>query len=167
MKEYPVEELTQPMLTQLPQGAFLTVKDSDGKINTMTIGWGSVGYIWGKMAFMVMVRRSRYTYQLMEQAQDFTISFPAPGQMRQELAFCGTQSGRVVDKFTCASLQAQAARQVNSPVVGGCDIYLECRLSLKSMLNEGDTGAAVLGDWYPNGDLHMLYFGEIVACYRS
>ena len=53
------------MLTQLPLGAFLTVKSGD-RVNTMTIGWGTIGFMWGKPIMTVMVRYSRHTHQLIK-----------------------------------------------------------------------------------------------------
>lgn len=38
------------------EGAFLTSK-YNGKVNTMTIGWGSIGVIWRKPVFTVLVRQ--------------------------------------------------------------------------------------------------------------
>ena len=59
---------------QLPRGAFLT---AGGTVwNPMTIGWAQFGVVWGRPVVTVMVRKSRYTHSLMEQAQVFT---PTPG----------------------------------------------------------------------------------------
>ncbi|WP_369397352.1 hypothetical protein [Syntrophomonas palmitatica] len=41
-------EMSREMLEQLPRGAFLSVKAGE-RINTMTIGWGAVGYMWQKL----------------------------------------------------------------------------------------------------------------------
>jgi flavin reductase (DIM6/NTAB) family NADH-FMN oxidoreductase RutF len=67
------EEYSQQFLKQLPKGAFLTVKDGD-RLNTMTIGWGSIGWIWQKPILMVMVRYSRHTYELIDKAQPSLIN---------------------------------------------------------------------------------------------
>ncbi|MBR2683498.1 MAG: hypothetical protein IKE22_09565, partial [Atopobiaceae bacterium] len=39
--------------------------------NTMTIGWGTIGTVWGKPILMVMVRPQRYTYGLINAAGEF------------------------------------------------------------------------------------------------
>src|SRR6056297_3293056 len=79
-------------------GAFLTVKDGK-KLNTMTIGWGSIGFIWGRPMFTVLVRHSRYTHNLIENTDQFTVSVPLNGQLKKETDYCGSHSGRDVDKF--------------------------------------------------------------------
>ena len=42
MKEVNYVSVSEKIQKQLPQGAFLTVKDKAGIINTMTIAWGIV-----------------------------------------------------------------------------------------------------------------------------
>ena len=94
MKLKHVQELND----QLGQGAFLTVRNGD-VINTMTIGWGSIGIMWGKPVLMVPVRYSRVTYELLQTADEFTVMVPTNGTMKKELAFAGSKSCREVDKF--------------------------------------------------------------------
>ncbi len=62
------------MLTLLPKGVFLLVK-ADNRINTMTIGWGTLGYMWSKPVIMVAVRYLRHTYKLLENADNFPLAF--------------------------------------------------------------------------------------------
>ena len=53
-------------------GAFLTVQGPE-RPNAMTIGWGSLGFAWGKPILTVMVRESRFTYPLLEQSGEMCI----------------------------------------------------------------------------------------------
>ena len=48
---------------EMAKGILITTK-LDGKVNTMTIGWGHIGIEWGKPIFIAYVRESRYTKQL-------------------------------------------------------------------------------------------------------
>jgi flavin reductase (DIM6/NTAB) family NADH-FMN oxidoreductase RutF len=89
---------SKDLLQQLQKGAFLTVKLED-KVNTMTIAWGSLGFMWNKPVFIAMVRYSRYTYELIDKAEDFTISLPLQGQLKKALGLCGSKSGRDIDKI--------------------------------------------------------------------
>ena len=56
----------------LSKAAFLTTK-SGNKINTMVIGWGSIGVLWRLPIFNVVVRQNRFTYELLEQTKEFTV----------------------------------------------------------------------------------------------
>ena len=53
-------------------GILLTTKSGD-KVNTMTIGWGTIGIEWGKPIFVGYVRESRYTREMLDQNGEFTM----------------------------------------------------------------------------------------------
>ena len=63
------------LMARIKQGAFLTVKAGEA-VNTMTIGWATIGCIWQRAVFMVAVRDSRHTFTLMEQSDTFTVTVP-------------------------------------------------------------------------------------------
>ncbi|WP_003544854.1 flavin reductase family protein [Desulfotomaculum nigrificans] len=159
-------EYAKELLEQLPKGAFLTVKAGD-KLNTMTIGWGAPAFIWQKPIFLVLVRYSRYTYQLLEQAREFTVSIPINKDMKKALAFCGTKSGREVDKFKEANLTAEPAKVVNTPIIGECDLHYECKVVYQQAMEPAILADHIKTSAYPKGDYHVMYFGEIVACYKK
>jgi len=148
------------------RGIFLTVKSRDGKINTMTLGWASIGWQWVRPVATVLVRESRYTYDLMENAESFTLSVPKDDALNDALTVCGTQSGRQMDKFEACGLTALAGKTVDCPVVGEAWLHYECRIVGSSLVTKEDYGTALYDRVYAdNGDMHRLYFGEITACY--
>lgn len=153
-------------LGQLPRGAFLSVK-ADARINTMTIGWGSIGFMWGKPVLVVMVRTSRYTYDLIDKGHDFSVSVPLTNDYRKSLAEAGTKSGRDIDKFSTLQLKADMAREIESPVIGNCGLIYECRLLYKQPMDLQQLDAEIVSKYYADGDYHVYYFGEIVACYKN
>lgn len=153
--------LPESFFSQLKRGAFLTVK-AGTDMNTMTIGWGLVGVIWQRPVFMVAVRDSRHTFALMERAQDFSVSVPT-GDMKDALAFCGSRSGREVDKFAACGLATRPGQRIVTPVLEMPGQHLECRIVHKAPMDPSlmDRGLEAL---YPEKDYHTLYFGEILAC---
>ena len=152
------------LASQIKHGAFLTVRAGE-RLNTMTIGWGMTGFIWQMPVFMVAVRDSRYTFELMEAASDFTVSLPY-GDLAQALKVCGTKSGRDVDKFAAGGLNAVAAQQVTSPVLDFAGLHYECKIRFKAPMDPSLLDAQ-LEYLYPAKDYHSLYFGEIAACYET
>lgn len=154
------------MLDQIDKGAFLTVTDGD-RTNTMTIGWGNVGIVWGKPIFMIAVRYSRYTYDIMEKAKDFTISIPIEKNLKKELAYCGKYSGKDVDKFSECNLDLKKGIKTVSPIIGNCDLHYECKTIYKQAMEPGTLDKSVKDRYYKNNDYHVLYFGEIVDCYLT
>lgn len=164
MQEVMYNSYVKEVLDILPKGAFLSV--SNGKAdNTMTIGWGSIGPMWGKPIFTVMVRYSRYTYQLMESADAFTVSIPLKADVKKALGFCGRESGRNHDKWKEAGLTKLQAHRVNAPLVGECDLHYECKIVGKQALSKDILIPNIDTACYSNGDYHVLYYGEIVGTY--
>ena len=165
-QKLPYEEYSQQFLNQLSKGAFLTVKEGD-RLNTMTIGWGSMGYIWAKPILMVMVRYSRYTHDLIEKAQDFSVSVPALGELKKSLATAGTKSGRDMDKFKECNLTAQKAKCIESPVIKECNLIFECKLLFKQLMEPEKMDKSINDKFYSDNDLHIMYYGEILDCYKQ
>ncbi|MGM0501081.1 MAG: flavin reductase family protein [Bacillota bacterium] len=168
MKKVNYNQFAKEALASLADtGGFLTVKNDD-KVNTMTIGWGSLSYIWGKPVFIVMVRDSRYTYQLMEDTNQFTVSIPLGTAMKEELAFCGSNSGADCDKFSEANLTTIAGAEVETPLIEGCDLHYECKLRFKQEMDPDNLDPEFDEKWYSSGEgYHTVYFGEIVACHQE
>jgi len=159
-------ESTPEMLEQLPRGAFLSVRSGD-KINTMTIGWGAIGCIWFKPVLMVMVRYTRYTYELMEKASEFSVCVPLDNNLKKELGVAGTKSGRDIDKFEELSLTIGQGQATKAPVIDQCGQVYECRIVYKQAMDPEFLDPAIKEKYYADDNYHVLYFGEIVACYKN
>jgi len=131
----------------------------------MTIGWGNIGIIWNKPIFMVLVRHSRYTSDLLENSKEFTVSIPINKDLQKELAYCGTHSGRDVDKFKECNLKLAEGQSVSAPVIENCDLHFECKVVYQQTMEPGMLNEYIKKQFYPNHDYHVLYFGEILNCY--
>lgn len=149
----------------LPKGAFLTTQ-SEGKTNTMTIGWGSFAFEWGIPVFEALVRESRFSKSALDKTDTFTVTFPYGDEMNEALAYCGSRSGRDCDKIADCGLTLSDAKTVSSPVVNCHGIGLECRTVMRLPMSPDSVSAEILDKWYKNGDLHSFYFGKIEACYE-
>ena len=147
-------------------GLLLVSTGTDGKPNVMTIGWGTIGWIWSRPVFIVLVRPSRYTYGRLEQVSDFTVNVPAR-EMRDAVEICGTISGRDHEKFEEAHLTPTPSREVRSPIIQECVVHYECRTLHRNDLAPEALAQAVREEFYPSGDFHRVYFGEIVAAYAD
>jgi flavin reductase (DIM6/NTAB) family NADH-FMN oxidoreductase RutF len=163
MKEIPVVTSSNSILERLKKGAFLTTM-VNGKVNTMIIGWGSIGIMWRKPVFVVMVRGSRYSHELLEQSEEFTITFPGEG-MDEAVKFCGSRSGRNIDKLIECELKTISGFKVTTPLIH-CDdgIYLECKVIYRQDMVSENMSTAISGI-YTDIDFHTMYFGEILASY--
>lgn len=165
MRQVSVNEIANIVFDNISKGFFLNT--SNGKVdNTMTIGWGGLQFMHRKQCFLVPVRKSRYSYELLNQNPYFTISIPLQ-ELKEQIKVAGTLSGRDVDKWQGYGITKAPAQNVNVPIVKECGLHLECRvISYADMQHESlteDNRKAC----YPNGDLHRFYIGEIVACYYA
>jgi Conserved protein/domain typically associated with flavoprotein oxygenases, DIM6/NTAB family len=166
MKYVNFQELSQDFLNQLVKGAFLTVQQGE-HVNTMTIGWGTVGYMWNRPVLMVPVRYSRYTHTLIENATSFTVSLPVTKDLKKELAFCGSKSGRDLDKIKECGLTLEASQSVGvaSPIIGECELHIECKIVYKQPMGSEHLSEQIVEAQYKNEDYHVQYYGEIMNAY--
>ena len=164
MKHIDYMAVAHKAMAQIKQGVFLTVKSGDS-INTMTIGWATIGYVWRKPIIMVAVRLSRHTFSIIETAEDFTVSIPS-SDMKKEIMFCGTKSGRDYNKFKECNLQTSDSQKVITPIIKVPGLHYECKIVYKSAMDPAHLNKDYDAALYPEKDYHTLYYGEIVDCYE-
>ena len=157
-------EYADKMLPEVRKGAFLTTKVGN-KVNTMTIGWGGIDIVWNKPLFVVYVRFIRDTYEMLEKSNEFTVSVPLEKDMKKELTYCGTKSGRDVDKIKECNLSLAPGRVVNTPVLSDCELHYECKVIYKLPMDPELIPEDVKDRYYRNENYHMIYYGEIVDSY--
>lgn len=165
IKEISYKDKLDGVVEQLGKGVFLTVQ-LDDEVNTMTIGWGAIGIIWNKPVFQVLVRGSRYTHNLLEKSKEFTVSIPINQDLKQALAYCGTNSGGDVDKLKECNLSILPGRKVKAPVIAQCKRHYECRVIATQKLIEENISSDIGISFYGGGDYHTIFYGEIVSSYE-
>jgi flavin reductase (DIM6/NTAB) family NADH-FMN oxidoreductase RutF len=144
-------------------GAFLVAENKSGRVNVMTIGWVQAGVIWGQPVLTVLVRPSRYTHSVLENAARFSVCVPRRGEMKKELAFCGTKSGRDFDKIRACALQLKEGVAKDLKYIDGCGLVYQCEILGKTDLKRETLSAAALTAFYPGTDApHTLYFGKVL-----
>ena len=152
----------------MPKGILLTTKGSTG-VNTMTIGWGTVGIEWGRPIFVAYVRESRYTHQLLDETGEFTVNCPIGDIDGKILGFCGTKSGRDVDKIGQLGLTLEEPLNISVPGIQELPLTLECKVLYRNPQSTDRIPQDILDRYYPvkDGvrDFHYAYYGEIVAAY--
>ncbi len=149
----------------LPKGILLSTS-ANGEMDTMTIGWGSLGTDWSRPVFTVLVRKSRHTKTLIEANPEFTINVPLEGaDVRKIISWCGTRSGRDTDKFADCELHVVPGEKVAAPAIAELPLTLECKVIYKQEQDKEAIKEDILKSHYPNGDLHTAYIGEIVNAY--
>ncbi|MCE1252266.1 MAG: flavin reductase [Anaerolineae bacterium] len=141
----------------------LTAGDfSSAKYNSMTISWGAFGVMWERPFAQVVVRPSRYTYQFIDTYPDFTLSaFPAGYE--EALSLMGAVSGRDRDKIKESGLTPVKLAEVGAPAFAEAELIIKCRKVYYQDLNPDHFLADYVKESYPAGDIHRVYYGEIVG----
>lgn len=168
-QEINVWEYAPQILEAVGKGVLLTAK-ADGKVNPMTIGWGTLGIQWGKPIFIVFVRQSRYTKTLLDKNPEFTVNVPMGTCDKNILSVCGRESGRDVDKIQKLGLTLVEGETVSVPGILQLPLTLECKVIYKqdqelSALDEVSRERYYKSGTKDDGDFHTAYYGEISAAY--
>jgi flavin reductase (DIM6/NTAB) family NADH-FMN oxidoreductase RutF len=128
----------------------------------MTASWGFMGEMWGEDSVAVVVRPSRYTMEIIDNSDYFTLTFY--GEDKSVHKICGSKSGRDIDKTKATGL---------TPIANDDYVYFdEARLVLvvkkkyvQPMSKDFLTDKAVDEKWYKDGDWHNLIIGSIERIY--
>ncbi|MCX7917088.1 MAG: flavin reductase family protein [bacterium] len=160
-------ELVKETIKFLREGKVVVCSiDKNNKPNLMTIGWGSIGIVWGEPVFIIFIRPSRYTYELIEQTGDFTLNV-FDDKYKDIINYCGTVSGRNIDKFKETKLTPLKSKYVRSPLVEESIISYECKVIGKIDIKPEMIAKEIKEKIYKSGDYHRLYIGKILTCYKK
>ena len=85
LREIKLEEMNIDPFKDFRNGALVTAY-SNGKHNTMTIGWGGLGVLWRKNVATVYIRENRYTYEFIEKAKSLVAE--KEKELGRKLTFC-------------------------------------------------------------------------------
>ena len=75
----------------------------------------------------VSVQPVRNSYAAIKERGEFVINVPT-ADMLKETDFCGTNSGRNVDKFKECGLTAEKCEHISAPMIAECPVSIECRV---------------------------------------
>lgn len=145
-------------------GLLLIVPDEKRPANPMTIGWASFGRVWRVPMCTVLVRHSRYTFNLINRAGAFTVNLMPPGTDKAVLR-CGTVSGRDIDKITEQRWTVANGLNVPSPFLQDAILHVECRIIFTDEVDQS-LDAGLFTDCYAKGDLHRIYYGQVLGVYK-
>jgi len=141
---------------------FLLSAGSPSGFNVMTASWGGMGVLWNKPVVFVFVRPTRHTFGFMEQSGIFTLSF-LDEQYRKILNYCGSKSGRDVDKIARTGLVPIPSER-GSIYYEQASLVMECRKLYSEDIHPQKFIDPAIEKNYPLKDYHRMYVGEIINC---
>lgn len=161
---YPIELVEMNPFTKISKEWALVSAGNKKQYNTMTVSWGGLGELWGKHVAYIFIRESRYTKELIDTGDFFTVSF-LNEKYRDALNYCGKSSGRALeDKFSEAGLTAAFRHGI--PYPDEANFVIMCKkMAAVKITDENFLDSEIKTRWYSGADAdnyHTMYVGEII-----
>ena len=130
------------------------------KFNMMTASWGTFGQLYGRPVITCYIHPSRYTYQLIEKNNTYTLTF-YKSNYKKALQYCGSHSGRNEDKVKGSGLTPISTPD-GTMAFNEAWLIIEC----KKILSQSFTPDAIkdenLKTQWEGKAMHKMYIGEIL-----
>lgn len=159
-KKIDPENIPGNIYRMLSQDWMLITAGNDEKFNMMTASWGGLGNLYQKPVAFCFINPSRYTYQLMEKNDTYTLSFYNESN-REALKLCGSQSGRDTDKIKASGL-APLTTPSGSKAFNEAWLIIECKKMVAQSLNPEALKSETLKQEWEGKAMHKMYIGEII-----
>ncbi len=158
-KEISVNSLDENFFKLIGENWMLITAGNKSSFNTMTASWGGIGVLWNRNVAFAFVRPCRYTFEFMEKNDYYTLSF-YDNDYKKELSFCGTNSGRDVDKVK--NIGFHPVFSEDSPFFEEARLVLICKKIYSQYITPEKFLDETIEQNYPLKDYHNMYIGEIV-----
>lgn len=107
------------------------------------------------------IGKTFYSHELISQTGQFVVNVP-PKSLKKEVYYCGSHSGRDVNKFAETGLTPLPARCVKAPIISECVAHMEC-----VVVGSIDTKSYDGADLRPNIANKTLFLGEVLEAYAD
>ena len=153
------------IIRAMQPGILLTTKVGD-KVNSMAIGWGTIGIQWEKPVFIAFVRTCRFTHEMLEGNGEFTVNVPVGEFPRKALGLLGSKSGRDMDKIAAAGVTLVEPNVISVPGIKEFPLTLECRVLYHQLQHDNELNDELTQRFYTRETAnHTAFYAEIVDAY--
>jgi flavin reductase (DIM6/NTAB) family NADH-FMN oxidoreductase RutF len=159
------EDINDNIFRLINEDWMLITAGTEVHYNMMTASWGGAGYLWRKHIAMVFIRPQRHTFLFMEENPYFTLSF-FDQQHRDVLNYCGTYSGKDVNKMALEGLDPILSPKGNI-FYKQARMVIECRKIYQDDIKPEHFLSFDLEKIYAKHDYHRFYIGEIAGVWRK
>ncbi|MCI6610002.1 MAG: hypothetical protein MSH08_04535 [Ezakiella sp.] len=135
----------------------LFAKKKDGTINAMTCGWVTDGILFNKRVKMVFVRKSRYTYEFLQEADYFVTATLSDEAMQ----YYGSVSGRDEDKNKKMGVKFKIDGD-RFEVVGAKDNLFMKKIAVLDFKKADYLDEEIKKQFREDTEAHVIFVGEIV-----
>lgn len=128
-----------------PRQTVLCSVQSKEERNIITLAWTMI-ISRDPPIVAISVSPLRYSHDLIKNSKEFTLNVPTKDIIK-EVYYCGTHTGKTVDKFAETGLTPLDGKNIDSPRIKECIGQIECKV----------IDAKKYGD-------HTLFVGEVLTC---
>jgi flavin reductase (DIM6/NTAB) family NADH-FMN oxidoreductase RutF len=153
------DELRFNPFTRLSRDWILITAEVDKNINCMTASWGGAGVMWNRPVAIIFLRHSRYTKELVDKTDSFSITTFDVSKYKEMLSYMGSVSGRQEDKISKMGLTVDHCDGV--PFFDEASYAVICKKLCCQEIQKENIPEDILKTMYPKGDQHCMYIGEI------
>ncbi len=159
-KQIAPDKIPGNIIKMLSEDWMLITAGNNDKFNMMTASWGGIGFLYQKPVAFCFINPARYTYQLMENNDTYTLTFYTEAY-REALKYCGSKSGKDVDKVKGSGL-TPITTPTGSKAFSQAWLVIECRKMVsQSLTPESIADKSIKGEW-AGKQMHKMFIGEII-----
>ena len=159
-KQIAPDKIPGNIIKMLSEDWMLITAGNKDKFNMMTASWGGLGFLYEKPVTFCFINPTRYTYQLMENNDTYTLSFYTEAY-RDALKYCGSKSGKDVDKVKGSGL-TPITTPTGSKAFSQAWLVIECRKMVAQSLQSESIADKSLKDNWAGKQMHKMFIGEII-----
>lgn len=148
------------IIKMLTDDWMLITAGNNTKFNMMTASWGGLGTLYGKPVTFCFINPARYTYQLMESGDTYTLSFYTEAY-REALRYCGSSSGKDTDKVKGSGL-TPISMPSGSKSFSEAWLIIECKKLVSQQIQWESVNDEKIRDEWSKSQFHKMYVGEIL-----
>src|SRR5512144_603420 len=119
-----------------PGPVVLVTAERKGEADITPIGWAMPVSVRPPLV-AISVYEGNFLNELIRSAGQFVLNIPSVDLIKQ-VQYCGSVSGRDVDKFAVTGLHQLEPEEVDTPLIEECLAHLEC--ALVDVVTPGDHG---------------------------
>jgi flavin reductase (DIM6/NTAB) family NADH-FMN oxidoreductase RutF len=148
------------LIKKLPNPGMLLATGDKLKENIMTVGWLQFGILWNEPTASILVRPSRFTYDILNNTKKFTLNV-LPEKLNEKILFCGTNSGSYCDKFKETGLTKGYTSESDTIFIKESEIIIDCQVVLVEDIIPDNLSDIYIAKYYDEGDYHTIFTGII------
>ena len=145
---------------------YLGTAGNAANYNSLTLGWGTTGILWGKKVAIVYIRENRFSYRYFEGSPVYVLSWYPAQCMKALYKIFGGRSGRNTDKEKLSGFTP-----VETPDGGvtylQADKVVICRKIMRQPVPKEFVPKELHSRLNQDGLIHIQYTGEVLSVWKK